>query len=50
MFFHLLKPIWKRKFKNILLSLEILLAFFVVFGLALMSMRYLQLYHLSIGF
>ncbi|BBB58377.1 ABC transporter permease [Undibacterium sp. KW1] len=50
MFFHILKPIWKRKFKNLLLSLEILLAFCVVFGLALMSARYYQLYHLPTGF
>ncbi|MFZ6654609.1 ABC transporter permease [Undibacterium sp. TJN19] len=50
MFFHLLKPIWKRKFKNSMLSLEILLAFFVVFGLALMSVRYFQLYHQPLGF
>ncbi|MBC3916873.1 ABC transporter permease [Undibacterium sp. CY18W] len=50
MFSHLLKPIWKRKFKNLLLSLEILLAFFVVFGLVLMSVRYTQLYHLPLGF
>lgn len=50
MFFHLLKPIWKRKFKNLLLSLEILLAFFVVFGMALMGLRYFQLYQLPIGF
>ncbi|MFZ6745200.1 ABC transporter permease [Undibacterium sp. JH2W] len=50
MFFHILKPIWKRKFKNLLLSLEILLAFCVVFGLALMSARYFQLYHLPTGF
>ena len=47
---HILKSIWKRKFKNILLSLEILLAFCVVFGLALMSARYFQLYHLPRGF
>lgn len=50
MFFHILKPIWKRKFKNLLLSLEIMLAFCVVFGLALMTTRYLQLYHLPTGF
>ncbi|PXX45348.1 ABC transporter permease [Undibacterium pigrum] len=50
MFFHILKPIWKRKFKNLLLSLEILLAFCVLFGLALMSARYFQLYHMPRGF
>ncbi len=47
---HLLKPIWRRKFKNSLLSLEILLAFFVVFALALLAARYHQLYYLPIGF
>lgn len=50
MFFHLMKPIWKRKFKNLLLSLEIFLAFIVVFGLALASVRSYQLFHMPIGF
>jgi putative ABC transport system permease protein len=50
MFIHLMKPIWKRKFKNLLLSLEIFLAFIVVFGLALVSVRFYQLYHLPTGF
>jgi putative ABC transport system permease protein len=50
MFLHLLKPIWKRKFKNILLSLEILLAFLVVFAVAAFALRYWQLYQLPLGF
>lgn len=50
MFNHLLKALWRRKFKNGLLSLEILLAFFVVFGLALLAARYYQLYYLPMGF
>ncbi len=50
MFFHLLKPIWKRKFKNMMLSLEILLAFVVVFAVSAMGLRYYQLYHLPLGF
>jgi putative ABC transport system permease protein len=50
MFNHLLKPIWKRKFKNGLLSLEILLAFFVVFGLALLAARYFQLFYLPLEY
>ena len=50
MFFHLLKPIWKRKFKNMMLSLEILLAFVVVFAVSAMGLRYWQLYQLPLGF
>lgn len=50
MFRHLLKPIWKRKGRNLLLSLEILLAFVVVFVIAAASVRYYQLYHLPTGF
>jgi putative ABC transport system permease protein len=50
MFRHLLKPIWKRKGRNLMLSLEILLAFIVVFAIAGASVRYYQLYHLPTGF
>jgi putative ABC transport system permease protein len=50
MFRHLLKPIWKRKGRNLMLSLEILLAFVVVFVIAAASVRYYQLYHLTTGF
>jgi putative ABC transport system permease protein len=47
---HLLKPLWKRKGRNLLLSLEIALAFAVVFGIAAAGLRYWQLYHQPVGF
>lgn len=50
MFRHLLKPIWKRKTRNLMLSLEILLAFVVLFAIVAAGSRYYQLYHLPIGF
>ncbi|MBY0572702.1 MAG: ABC transporter permease, partial [Undibacterium sp.] len=50
MLVHFFKPIWKRKFKNLMLTLEILLAFVVVFFLVLTCARYYQLYHLPTGF
>lgn len=50
MFRHLLKPIWRRKGRNMMLSLEILLAFVVVFVIAAAGVRYYQLYHLPTGF
>jgi putative ABC transport system permease protein len=50
MFRHLLKPIWRRKTRNLMLSLEILLAFVVVFAVAAASVRYYQLYRLPLGF
>ena len=50
MFRHLLKPIWKRKSRNLMLSLEILLAFVVVFVITAAASRYYQLYHLPTGF
>lgn len=50
MFRHLLKLIWKRKNRNLMLSLEILLAFVVVFAIAGFIVRSNQLYHLPIGF
>jgi putative ABC transport system permease protein len=46
---HLLKLIWKRKSRNMLLSLEILLAFLVVFAIAAFGLRYWQLYQLPTG-
>jgi putative ABC transport system permease protein len=50
MFRHLLKLIWKRKGRNLMLSLEILLAFIVVFAIAAFGVRNWQLYKLPTGF
>jgi len=47
---HLLKLTWKRKSRNLMLSLEILLAFAIVFGVAAFALRYLQLYRMPLGF
>lgn len=46
---HLLKLIWKRKSRNLMLSLEILLAFLVVFAIAAFGLRYWQLYRMPTG-
>lgn len=50
MFRHLLKLTWKRKSRNLMLSLEILLAFAVVFAVLAFGLRYLQLYRMPLGF
>jgi putative ABC transport system permease protein len=50
MFAHLLKPIWRRKSRNLMLSLEIGLAFVVVFAIAAAASRFYQLYQQPIGF
>lgn len=50
MFRHLLKLTWKRKTRNLMLSLEILLAFAIVFAIAAFGMRGWQLYHMPLGF
>jgi putative ABC transport system permease protein len=47
---HLLKLSWKRKSRNLMLSLEILLAFAIVFGIAAFGLRNWQLYREPIGF
>ena len=47
---HLLKLTWKRKSRNLMLSLEILIAFAIVFALAAFGLRYLQLYRMPLGF
>ena len=47
---HLLKLTWKRKSRHLMLSLEILLAFAVVFGIAAFALRYIQLYREPAGF
>ena len=46
---HLLKLIWKRKGRNMMLSLEILLAFLVVFAIAAFGLRYWQLFQVPTG-
>jgi putative ABC transport system permease protein len=46
---HMLKLIWKRKSRNTMLSLEIMLAFLVVFAIAAFGLRYWQLYQLPVG-
>lgn len=50
MFRHLLKLTWKRKSRNLMLSLEILLAFAIVFAVAAFGLRYGQLYRMPLGF
>jgi putative ABC transport system permease protein len=50
MFRHLLKLTWKRKTRNLMLSLEILLAFAIVFGIAAAAVRSAQLYRMPLGF
>jgi putative ABC transport system permease protein len=47
---HLLKLTWKRKSRNVMLSLEILLAFAIVFGISAFALRYWQLYRDPVGF
>jgi putative ABC transport system permease protein len=50
MFRHLLKLVWKRKTRNLMLSLEILLAFVIVFAVSAFAVRSYHLYQLPIGF
>jgi putative ABC transport system permease protein len=50
MFRHLLKLTWKRKTRNLMLSLEILLAFAIVFAIAAFGVRNHQLYRMPLGF
>lgn len=47
---HLLQLTWKRKSRNLLLSVEIMLAFMLVFAIAATGVRYWQLYHQPLGF
>jgi putative ABC transport system permease protein len=49
MFRHMLKLIWKRKSRNVMLTLEILIAFLVVFAIAGFAMRNYQLYRMPLG-
>ena len=46
---HLMKLIWKRKSRNLMLSLEILLAFVVIFAISAVSVRFYQLDQLPVG-
>jgi putative ABC transport system permease protein len=50
MFRHLLMLTWKRKSRNLMLSLEILIAFAIVFGVAAFGLRSWQLYDMPLGF
>jgi putative ABC transport system permease protein len=50
MFRHLMKLTWKRKHRNLMLSLEIMLAFVIVFAVTACGARYWQLYQLPVGF
>lgn len=47
---HCLKLMWKRKGRNLMLSLELLLAFVLVFALSAATVRCWQLYHQPVGF
>ena len=47
---HLLRLTWKRKSRHLMLSLEILLAFVIVFGIAAFGLRYWQLYRQPVGY
>jgi putative ABC transport system permease protein len=47
---HLLKLTWRRKSRNLMLSLEILIAFAIVFGISAFGLRYWQLYREPLGF
>jgi len=47
---HLLRLTWQRKSRHLMLSLEILLAFVVVFAIAAGALRYWQLYRAPVGF
>jgi putative ABC transport system permease protein len=49
MMLHLLKLVWQRKSHHLLLSLEILLAFMVVFALCATAGHYYQLFHMPTG-
>jgi len=47
---HCLKLMWKRKTRNLMLSLELLLAFVLVFALSAIAVRCWQVYHEPVGF
>lgn len=47
---HLFKMLWNRKRKNALITIEICIAFIVVFALAAISIRFTWLYHQPLGY
>ena len=47
---HMMKLVWKRKSRNLMVSLEILVAFVLVFGVAAVGARMAQLYRMPTGF
>lgn len=47
---HMMKLVWKRKSRNLMVSLEILIAFVLVFGVLAFGARMAQLYRLPTGF
>lgn len=47
---HLSKLVWKRKGRNLMVSLEIMIAFLIVFAVAAMGLRYAQVYREPVGF
>jgi len=49
MIHHIFKLVWQRKSRHLLLSLEILLAFLMVFAMCAVAGRYYQLYQLPTG-
>ncbi len=49
MIHHIFKLVWQRKSRHLLLSLEMLLAFLLVFVLCAVAARYYQLYQLPTG-
>ena len=47
---HLLRLIWNRKRQNLLLSIEILLSFFVLFGVTVVAAQFLTRWRAPLGF
>lgn len=50
MFAHLFKMIWNKKRSNALITIEIALAFVVIFAIACFTIRNYNLYHLPLGY
>jgi putative ABC transport system permease protein len=47
---HLMKLVWKRKSRNMMLMLEIMVAFILVFAISAFALRNYELYELPTGF